>query len=149
MWCDKCWHVLATFWPGKVTSLDGCFLLIYIYIYMYMYMYIYIWLWGHLPPQFFHFYRFFPQFYCQKRPKRDVANLPRLCLLPVNRNNPKLAWDCCPKPFFSKRWLGLQFQAFVLVHFGFNVKFVGLFGHKKALNCRNVKHVKLYLSKKG
>ena len=52
-----------------------------------------------------------------------------------------------PSPFFQKKWLGLQSQAFFLVHLGFHVKIVGLFGPKTALNRRNVKHVKLYLSK--
>ena len=47
----------------------------------------------------------------------------------------KCDWDCSFRPFY---W-------FIL---GLNVKFVGLFGPKKALNCTNVKHVNLYLSKK-
>ena len=116
---------------------------------IYIYIYIHTWLWGHLPPQMLPFLSFFPLFYSKKWPKRDVANLPRLCLLLVNRNNPKLAWDGSPKPvFFLSDW-DCSFRPFYWFILGLNVKFVGLFGPQKALNSRNVKHVKLYLSKKG
>ena len=108
-----------------------------------------MWLWGHLPPQILPLLSFFPQFYSRKWPKRDFANLPRLCSLPVNRNNPNLAWDCSPKPFFQKSDWDCSVRPFYWFILGLHVKFVGLFGPKKALNCRNVKHVKLYLSRKG
>ena len=75
--------------------------------------------------------------------------MPRPCSLLVNRDNPKLAWDCSPKPFFSKKgdW-DCNLRPFYWFIWGLNVKFVGLFGPKKASNCRKVEHVKLYLSKK-
>ena len=81
-----------------------------------IYIYIYIWLWGRLPPQKMPFFSFFPQFYSKKWPKRDVANLPRLCFLPVNRNNPKLAWDCSPKPFFSKKVIGTAVSGYIYIY---------------------------------
>ena len=111
--------------------------------------YIYIWLWGRLPPQKMPFLSFFPQFYSKKWPKRDVANLPRLfCSRSIEITQNWLE-TAVPSLFFQKSDWDCSFRPFYWFILGLNVKFVGLFGPKKALNCRNVKHVKLYLSKKG
>ena len=75
----------------------------------------------------------FPQFYSKKRRKRDVASLPHLSVYMFNKNDPKRAWDCSPKHFLKKVTLGLQSQAFLLVHVGFKVNFLGLFGTKNGL----------------
>ena len=52
---------------------------------IYIYIYIHIYGCGAIcRSKFCHFYRFFPQFFSKTLPKRDVANLPRLCSPPVN-----------------------------------------------------------------
>ena len=87
----------------------------------------------------------------EKGQNRDVATLPHLSSLPVSQNDPKVAWDCSPnsQALLQKIILGVQSQAFFLVHLGFNITIVGLFGPQNGLNHRNVEHAKLYLSKKG
>ena len=89
----------------------------------------------------------FPQFYSKKWRERDVANLPHLSFYVFGENDPKRAWDCNPKHLLKTRTLGLQSQAFFLVHLGFKVDFC-LFGKKNVLNRKNAKHIKLVLSKK-
>ena len=60
---------------------------------------------------------------------------------PGQSKSPNLGLKLQSQTLFPKEVIGTAVS-------GLFVKIVGLFGPKPLLNCRNVKHVKLYLSKK-
>ena len=91
---------------------------------------------------------FFPSFIvnnCQKEMLQICPVSVRSRSIGITQNWLEIA---VPSPFFQKSDWDCSLRLFYWFILGSNVKFVGLFGPKKALNCRNVKHVKLYLSKK-
>ena len=99
--------------------------------------------------KFCHFYRFFPSFIA----KNGQKEMLQICPVSVRSRSIEITQNwletAVPSPFFQKNDRDCSFRPFYWFILGLNVKIVGLFGPKKALNCRNVKHVKLYLSKKG
>ena len=95
-----------------------------------------------------HFYRFFPSFIV----KNGQKEMLQICPVSVCSRSIEITQNwletAVPSLFFKKSDWDCSFRPFYWFILGFNVKFAELFGTKKALNCRNVKHVKLYLSKK-
>ena len=107
-----------------------------------IYIYIYMAAWS-IAAAFLPTVSFFPVY------SKKWQNCWRLCSLPVGRSDLRLAWDCNPKAFFQRKWLGLQSQAFFLVHLGFNVEFLPFWPKPfKPQKCYTYT-VKVHLSKKG
>ena len=124
----------------------------YIYIYIWQMATIYIYIYGCgaiCRRKFCHFYRVFPSF----KVKNGQKEMLQICPVSVCSRSIEITQNwletAVPSLFFQKSDWDCSFRPLYWFIWGLNVKFVGLFGPKKALNCRNVKHVKLYLSKKG
>ena len=114
----------------------------------YIYIYIYMALGPFAAAKNVIFIVFFPSFIV----KNGQKEMLQICPVSVCSRSIEITQNwletAVPSLFFQKSDWDCSFRPFYWFILGLNVKFAELFGTKKALNCRNVKHVKLYFSKK-
>ena len=90
----------------------------------------------------------FPSFIVKNGQKEMLQIYPISPTTFLTKIAPKRPEIAVPSISLKKETLGLQSQAFFLVPFGFKLIFFAYLAKKKVLNRRNVKHIKLVLSKK-